>query len=148
MTSDGFNVTAWSARIFAVRETSGMKTSLKIRLWFLHTFYLQFCVLRPRNTDFFTAFYTQLITKIWILTNRSLDLAHNLVVGDCFSTFIVGDDLRLLINFLLSGERQFSGFLGKRNWTTIIHGLKTPGSNMWNSIKRKLVIHPEKVIRN
>lgn len=34
------------------------------------------------------------------LTNRSLYLAHDLIVGNCFSTLVVGDDLRLLINFL------------------------------------------------
>ncbi len=35
-----------------------------------------------------------------ILTNRSLYLAHDLVVGNCFPTLIIRNDLRLLVNFL------------------------------------------------
>lgn len=39
-------------------------------------------------------------STIVILTNCSLYLAQDLVVGNCFPTLIVRNDLRLLINFL------------------------------------------------
>lgn len=62
--------------------------------------------LRSCITNLFTA--SGFVPQIWILTQYSLDLAHNLVVGDCFPTLVVGDDLRLLVNFLSSRERHGS----------------------------------------
>lgn len=41
-----------------------------------------------------------------LLTNGSLDFAHDLIIRNCLPTFIVGDDLRLLTDFLFNKKHR------------------------------------------
>lgn len=52
---------------------------------------------RPHFNNTNIIFY---ITLNILPTNRPLNLSHDLIVGNCFSTLVVCDDLRLLVNFL------------------------------------------------